>query len=496
MREVRPGVVKEALGRMFAKDFQSYMYDVRPYEKHKKVMVSAVLEPLKVRLITKGESTKYYLGRFYQKGLWSYLKEFEQFALTNRPVQDYDLYNILDKEKKVHPEGLNLRWMSGDYSAATDNIKIFYTKMVLEESLKHARYSEETKESLRSVLYEQELNYPEKFSLENQALRPEMQTQGQLMGSILSFPILCILNFCIYWMALERTTGRMFRAKDLPVLVNGDDILFRTEDTLYANWLELIKEVGFELSVGKNYNHKSYLTVNSKGYLFNSDSKQFHEINYLNVGLLVGNSKLQSKRKQISPIWDNYNTVVSGAVDKFRAHCRFMFYNRESINDLTDKGKYSPFIHQAYGGLGFKLFDEVKSHVYFTHFQKKFGSYLRMLSLQEFKGEFMKFKPFRGLVQPVSVKRPMFQEYHYGVYKPIERFTPLNVNESSVLDMDQQLESAKLSTVFGSDNVMTIRPIDKKLFKGFDQWMPMEFRINKLLDFPYKYIEINELLGH
>lgn len=138
----------------------------------------------------------------------------------------------------------------------------------------------------------------------------------------------------------------------------------------------------------------------------------------------------------------------------------------------------------------------MKSHVYFTHFQKKFGSYLRILSLQEFKGEFMKFKPFRGLVQPISVKRPMFQEYHYGVYKPIERFTPLNVNESLVLDMDQQLESAKLSTVFGSDNVMTIRPIDKKLFKGFDQWMPMEFRINKLLDFPYKYIEINELLGH
>jgi hypothetical protein len=75
------------------------------------------------------------------------------------------------------------------------------------------------------------------------------------MGSILSFPILCVVNLLCYWRAVERYWGKQVSLRKLQVLINGDDILFRANARLYAIWQEEIKEVGFELSVGKNYIH-------------------------------------------------------------------------------------------------------------------------------------------------------------------------------------------------------------------------------------------------
>jgi hypothetical protein len=54
-----------------------------------------VLEPLKVRLITKGSAYPQWISRFFQKGLWDYLQKYPQFALTGRPMDASDLAGIL-----------------------------------------------------------------------------------------------------------------------------------------------------------------------------------------------------------------------------------------------------------------------------------------------------------------------------------------------------------------------------------------------------------------
>lgn len=66
---------------------------------------------------------------------------------------------------------------------------------------------------------------------------------GQLMGSPLSFPVLCAINFVAYKTALRRYVtdkgGDWSKAENmpLPVRVDGDDILFKTNPEFYENYL-------------------------------------------------------------------------------------------------------------------------------------------------------------------------------------------------------------------------------------------------------------------
>jgi hypothetical protein len=241
-----------------------------------KTRVGAVLEPLKVRLITKGEALPYWVSRHWQKELWKYLQSFPQFVLTGTPVRESHLNDLLEREKY-----LALPWdgtpslVSGDYSAATDTLKQSWTATCFESSLSKL---DETglpideiikyREVLRSVLYSQEVSYPAEFEKMAEEkgldLKPFLQKNGQLMGSVLSFPILCYVNLVCYWQALEQRFHRKFNPRHLPVLVNGDDILFRADSELYRLWKKSISEAGFELSLGKNYIHPKVCCICSE----------------------------------------------------------------------------------------------------------------------------------------------------------------------------------------------------------------------------------------
>jgi hypothetical protein len=157
------------------------------------VMVSAICEPLKVRLITKGDAFSYWISKFYQKSLWSHLQKFPQFTPTGRPLCKTDLIDLLYREKRL---GLIFpNWVSGDYSAATDGISINFTKHAFEASIKATKksrvpgYTDSLFDVLRRVIYEQEVNYPTKSGIPS-----VRQRNGQLMGSTLSFPLLCLIN--------------------------------------------------------------------------------------------------------------------------------------------------------------------------------------------------------------------------------------------------------------------------------------------------------------
>lgn len=139
------------------------------------------------------------------------------------------------------------------------------------------------------------------------------QSRGQLMGNILSFPVLCIINFATYLnSSLDFVTanienrftepedlqmlencrkfvkvkvtvdgetftfkpelrfaaegeGRERRAfTNVPVVINGDDILFQGSNQFYTLWSGKIGEVGFVKSVGKNYFSRYFCTINSQ----------------------------------------------------------------------------------------------------------------------------------------------------------------------------------------------------------------------------------------
>jgi hypothetical protein len=334
------------------------------------VMVSPVKEPLKIRLISKGNAKRYWLSKFFQKGMWEHLQKYPQFAPTGRPMDASDLYGIILKEEAL---GIQLpEWVSGDYSAATDGVNLNVTMAIFNELLSKAKYDLRVKEILRSVIGPQFIEYPWIYNKDGD-LDGFLQQNGQLMGSPLSFPILCLINLVAYWISFEEYLGFEVGLEQLPVLINGDDILFRANDRLYTIWQYWITKVGFKLSLGKNYKHAKLLTINSQLYRFDPVHRTFWHLTYMNPGLLTGQAKITGRKNaQLAPIWDYFNEVVPNALQPERARRRFMHYHREQIDKYTRSGEFNLFLPFRRGGLGFDHVGPFRT----TSFQRRFATFL------------------------------------------------------------------------------------------------------------------------
>lgn len=466
--EISPGKVVERRG-VWEPTF-SELLDLAEHDENLPVMVSAVLEPLKVRLITKGSSRNMHLSRFYQKDLWNYLYKYPQFRLLGTTLDASHLDDILRREESSGLTGFD-QWVSGDYSSATDNLSIDFTKLFFEESLANCAdfikeepwRSREVADVLRSVLYEQMLHYPPAQERMG-GLSPVLQENGQLMGSVLSFPILCAINLCAYWRSIVRYIQindprseidilREVPFWKLPVLVNGDDILFRSNEVHYQIWQEEIKRVGFSLSLGKNYIHPTILTVNSQIYQHIPSLKIFRKRTYLNTGLLLGQSKVTGRdNARVAPIWDWYDEVVEGAAAPRRAHRRFLFHHRDRIRDLTKISLGSKrfhtniFLDREVGGLGFRNPGVTPNY---TRLQTAWSNFQRKRQLERVARSVPPTAPFGVRVETVDrvplphgelSLGPVYGPYPEGNSPFSQEFLKEGVLEKSKLPIDKSTD--------------------------------------------------------
>lgn len=315
--------------------------------------------------------------------------------------------------------------MSGDYSAATDGLDINFTKICFESFLSHCNYSADLNDILRSVIYEHFITYPEWTEIKS-----FMQKNGQLMGSTLSFPILCMVNLLCYWLSLEQYLDRKINIHDLPVLVNGDDILFPSNEGLYKIWLQNIKKVGFKLSLGKNYVHHSVLTVNSQCFSYSYGTGTFQQIKFVNCGLLTGQSKkggsVSSRSDQ--SLTSIYNELIEATPNKLRTHNRFLFYYRDIVNSHTKFGGMTMnlFADINYGGLGFKN-DLIKPN--FTETQRLMGA-LNERTIKQAVGELnlKKMDRFKIMV-PQDSSYKITKKFTKNIALKMKS-TPLNLGET------------------------------------------------------------------
>jgi len=380
----------------YAPGYKTYLETRRPL-----TAVVPLSEPLKVRIITKGEALNQYCAKSLQKQMKTYINRYPSLVLTTRPLLMEDFNQVWSKEKELFSKlrldiQLDLH-VSGDYSAATDKLNCHFTRAIFERFLVILNVPERDREVYREVLYSQRLVYPKEYCKSLRLKFPELnvsqekdgfavdQMNGQLMGSILSFPILCIANLACYKLALERylmvikprKRPYSIHPKDLPVLVNGDDIYFRTNEQFYSIWKEVITFAGFELSIGKNYVHTDTFTINSQMFTLTKDGLQ--ETTYLNVGLLKGQSKSGAAGEKL-PLWDLYNKVLLGCQDKFQTHKRFLYYHKDHLREVSGTNKhgksglYNYFLPRMLGGLGFIRFSE-EIPVRLTEFQNQLGTF-------------------------------------------------------------------------------------------------------------------------
>lgn len=216
----------------------------------------AIKEPLKVRMITKAESDTKCLQPL-QRALFGYLKTQPQFVLThgvswgtnvefNEKLEwilriESEIKAILDR----HP-GKEKLWLSGDYTAATDNFPQPVTMALLEGILSEIDH-EPTRRWARYEVSSHEIRYPGGVT--------GIQTSGQLMGSLLSFPLLCFLNdFTLRESGFEQGS----------YLINGDDVVAKGQVEKINRWRGFAPSVGLDLSLGKNFIDPEFCTVNSQ----------------------------------------------------------------------------------------------------------------------------------------------------------------------------------------------------------------------------------------
>lgn len=139
-------------------------------------------------------------------------------------------------------------FVSGDYESATDNLNMFVQKVLLNRILRSTcsvpdHIKELARESQQPLV-----------SLDGNVSRIR---RGQLMGNLLSFPLLCIVNY----LAFRYYTGN---DHSIPVRINGDDIVFRAPLGVANRWREGVIGSGLVLSKGKTLCHSRYFSLNSK----------------------------------------------------------------------------------------------------------------------------------------------------------------------------------------------------------------------------------------
>ena len=262
-------------------------------------------EPLKARVITKGEAAPYYAAMPLQKDSWRHLVAKEEFRLIGEPLSEQHLLSIdQGTDALLKACGVDTvfdLWVSGDYSAATDGLSLQISQIAMEEYLlsRGIKPGQDLWEIATKVLGAHRIEYGKQDPNLSEAERehlpdPYVMKNGQIMGSPLSFPVLCAINFVAYKTALRRYVkakgGDWSKASklSLPVRVNGDDILFKANTEFYQNyWKPAVAAIGFSLSPGKNYISSSFLTVNSEGWRPLKNGR-LEKVGYLNTGLYSG----------------------------------------------------------------------------------------------------------------------------------------------------------------------------------------------------------------
>jgi hypothetical protein len=142
-------------------------------------------------------------------------------------------------------------YVSGDYTSATDNLPLEVAEVILQTMRKTSRCVPDTiwdwaLRSLRAKVQYEDLN----VLLD--------QVQGQLMGNLLSFPLLCIQNYAAF---------RWVCPGSVPVYINGDDIVFRAPRAMATAWCDTVKSLGLELCVGKTLVNSRVFSLNSTFFL-------------------------------------------------------------------------------------------------------------------------------------------------------------------------------------------------------------------------------------
>jgi hypothetical protein len=343
----------------------------------------ALPEALKNRVITKMPPAQQTVLRCIWKKMHGIVRKQKTFTLIGKMINEEVVNSMLGRLEKDEI------FLSGDYEAATDNLYSWVSETIAEEiSEQFKLHPIEKQLFIQSLIHhfiEVEVplkvgdtgifDYP-KGSIKdidhiNETVGLEIeQKNGQLMGSITSFVILCIANAATTRWAHELAYKRRFWLSKLPMLINGDDVALKTTLQGYDYWRIITQSVGLKESVGKTFISRDFVQMNSMNYLYNEEGLRtgvdeqlnvintpwrYREVKYINFGLVSGQKRsgivsLNDQDDPTSTIGARYREMLRLAPGEMaeEAHTQFIKYN-ELMLKRTGLPWYMP---EWIGGLG------------------------------------------------------------------------------------------------------------------------------------------------
>jgi len=205
-----------------------------------KVRVSVVKENGKCRVVTAQDAGETLLKPLHE-AIYDRLTK-EKWCLRGDAKQG-SFADFVWKEGEV--------FVSGDYESATDYLDIETSEYIMETILRNARMIPWNIRAKAMASFRSDLQYGKGDVVS--------QTRGQLMGNYLSFPLLCLRNYLSFRFAV--------RDRSVPVVINGDDIVFRSRPEVGKVWMEKVQETGLRLSKGKTLVDPAKFSLNSTFFL-------------------------------------------------------------------------------------------------------------------------------------------------------------------------------------------------------------------------------------
>nr|UUW21043.1 MAG: reverse transcriptase-like protein [Xiaogan botourmia-like virus 2] len=180
--------------------------------------------------------------------------------------------------------------LSGDYQSATDGLDLRVTETILDVILSNSGLDRGLQDLARTSIRHTVAHGNDSFRI----------AKGQMMGFYLSFPLLCLYNRFVSLYALG----------DVPMLINGDDLVAETRDP--DPWFNLLPPLGLVPERTKTDYKSHYCEINSTGFYYSAG--EFRECGVQRLRSLrpTGKENLSSLGGRLDQFVEGvYNTRLS-----------------------------------------------------------------------------------------------------------------------------------------------------------------------------------------
>jgi len=219
----------------------------------------------------------------------SYLTPYHTVMYNHISKQKWCLRGEATREKfKEFTQKQGEVFVSGDYESATDNLNLDVARHILSTIARRCSHVPLWIRDLGASTLETTLMVGDPMA----GYSFHTVRRGQMMGNALSFPLLCLQNYLAFKFSVRR---------EVPVKINGDDIVFRATVREYQDWANNVSRCGLTLSLGKTAVNRNWFSLNST--FFVAGSKR------VRLAPVIRSTALFGKPESLSAIAGQWDTL-------------------------------------------------------------------------------------------------------------------------------------------------------------------------------------------